>query len=382
MAEREIRVLALASKAAGLAPGQRYRFEQWAPHLERHHGISIDLLPFESPRLSEVLYEPGHLVTKAALVSRDFVRRASVMKASRSYDAILIYREASLIGPAIYERLLARTGKPIILDFDDAIWSPAQAHLNGLFSRLHFYGKTSTICRMASAVTVGNDYLADYARQRNDRVIVVPSTIELADYPEMAEPAQDNPFVVGWTGSASTLPHFETARPALERLSQQISLKVRVICNQPPNRPIAGAETEFVAWTPEDEARQVGDCHAGLINPRRRRRRKLTRHFAQDQDLEGDRVDRQSVDYRCRLHVEKRRDQGERQERQRSPEGLLASRSEMPAAPNQQDQRRDCVHCDAEGDTAGVDAVLAVTPKVNVEGAEQNIISRDRGDDQ
>jgi len=137
MAEREIRVLALASKAAGLAPGQRYRFEQWAPHLERHHGISIDLLPFESPRLSEVLYEPGHLVTKAALVSRDFVRRASVMKASRSYDAILIYREASLIGPAIYERLLARTGKPIILDFDDAIWSPAQAHLNGLFSRLH-----------------------------------------------------------------------------------------------------------------------------------------------------------------------------------------------------------------------------------------------------
>jgi len=129
MAEREIRVLALASKAAGLAPGQRYRFEQWAPHLERHHGISIDLLPFESPRLSEVLYEPGHLVTKAALVSRDFVRRASVMKASRSYDAILIYREASLIGPAIYERLLARTGKPIILDFDDAIWSPAQAHL-------------------------------------------------------------------------------------------------------------------------------------------------------------------------------------------------------------------------------------------------------------
>ena len=137
MADREIRVLALASKAAGLAPGQRYRFEQWSPHLERDHGISIDLLPFESPRLSEILYKPGHLATKAVLVGRDFLRRAEVVEAARTYDAILIYREASLIGPAIYERLLARSGKPLILDFDDAIWSAAQAHMNGLFSRLH-----------------------------------------------------------------------------------------------------------------------------------------------------------------------------------------------------------------------------------------------------
>ncbi|MBW0007399.1 MAG: glycosyltransferase, partial [Sphingomonas sp.] len=188
-----------------------------------------------------------------------------VLKAARSYDAILIYREASLIGPAIYERLLVRTGRPMILDFDDAIWSPAQAHLNGLFSRLHSYGKTSTICRIASAVTVGNDYLAGYARQRNDRVFVIPSTIELADYPEIAEPPQDGAFVVGWTGSASTLPHFETARPALEDLARQIPLKVRVICNRPPDRPITGAETEFVAWTAEDEARQVGNCHAGIM---------------------------------------------------------------------------------------------------------------------
>ena len=137
MAESEIKVLALASKAAGLAPGQRYRFEQWAPHLKREYGISIDLLPFESPPLSRILYDPGHFAAKAALVGRDFLRRAEVLNAARAYDAILIYREASLIGPAIYERLLARSGKPIILDFDDAIWSPAQAHMNGLFSRLH-----------------------------------------------------------------------------------------------------------------------------------------------------------------------------------------------------------------------------------------------------
>ena len=43
---RERRVLVLANKAAGIAPGQRYRFEQWAPRLERDHGILLTLEPF------------------------------------------------------------------------------------------------------------------------------------------------------------------------------------------------------------------------------------------------------------------------------------------------------------------------------------------------
>jgi len=261
---RERRLLVLASKPEGMSPSQRYRFEQWAPHLASEHGITLELAPFESGELASLLYERGHVPEKAVLTLRDFFRRSAIVRQARDYDAIVIHREAALIGPAIYERLIARTGKPIIYDFDDAIWSLEQPWVNGIFSRLHFPGKTSTICRLASAVTTGNAFLATYAGQRNTNVSIVPSSIELAQYPIVPEP-YDERFIVGWTGSNSTLAYFEHARPSLERLATLVPLTVKIICSKPPERPIAGAETRFVPWSADGEAQDVGDCHVGIM---------------------------------------------------------------------------------------------------------------------
>jgi glycosyltransferase involved in cell wall biosynthesis len=248
-----------------MSPSQRYRFEQWAPHLAANHAIRLDFSAYESSALAALLYQPGHVPAKAILTLRDYVRRASVLRQARDYDAIVIHREAALIGPAIYERLLAWSGKPVIFDFDDAIWSNQQERMNGVFSRLHCPGKTSTICRLAKAVTVGNEFLARYARQRNRFVSVIPSSIELADYPLLPEAADEGKFVVCWTGSSSTLVHFEHARPALERLAASLPLIVKVICSHPPKRPIAGAEMRFVPWSSEREAEDVADCHVGIM---------------------------------------------------------------------------------------------------------------------
>lgn len=259
------RLLVLVNKPEGLAPGQRFRLEQWAPRLARDHNITLDFIPFESPRLTEILYKPGRYFSKAYWTSFDFFRRARVLLDARNYDAVVISREAALIGPAIYERLLAWSGIPMIFDFDDSIWSPSQAMNNGIFSRLHFFGKTKTNCRLASAVTAGSEFLADYARRVNDRVFVVPTSIELDDYTMVPEPEDDRPFIICWTGSTSTLAHFEHGRAALERVAAKIPLTVKIICNRPPDRPVAGAETRFVPWTQAGEAHEIGDSHVGIM---------------------------------------------------------------------------------------------------------------------
>ena len=259
------RLLVLASKPKGRSPSQRFRLEQWAPRLERDHNVRLDFVPFESERLADILYEPGHYGSKAFWVASDFLRRAGVVMKARNYDAVVIHREASLIGPAIYERLIALTGKPIIFDFDDSIWSPAQEMRHSFFSRLHFFGKTKTICRLATAVSAGNEFLASYARQWNAEVFVVPTSIELDDYPIVPEPKTDRPFVVCWTGSTSTLAHFEFGRAALEELARRVPLVVKIICDKPPQRPIARAEMRFVQWSKEREAEDVGDSHVGIM---------------------------------------------------------------------------------------------------------------------
>jgi glycosyltransferase involved in cell wall biosynthesis len=262
---RERRLLVLASKPRGVSPSQRYRLEQWEPHLAANFGISLEFAPFESQALVDLLYRKGHIAAKAFWMLRDYARRSTTVIKSRRYDAVVIHREAALIGPAIYERLIAHAGPPIIYDFDDAIWSPAQARVNGLFARLHFFGKTSSICKLAAAVTTGNDFLADYARKRNPNVFVVPTSVELRNYPMIKEPVGDGKFIVCWTGSTSTLVHFEHARPGLELLARRVPLEVKVICSRPPDRPIAGAETVFVPWSAETEAEDVGACHVGIM---------------------------------------------------------------------------------------------------------------------
>jgi glycosyltransferase involved in cell wall biosynthesis len=262
--DRRLKVLVLASKPCGLAPAQRFRFEQWSPYLSGDHGIDLELVPFESPELTEVLYKPGQYFRKARLVSRDFLRRASVLRQAHGFDALLICREAALIGPAFYERLLARTGKPIVFDFDDSIWMQQPDQKNSMFSLLHFHRKTKVLCRLANAVSAGNEFLADYARQVNSNVYVVPTTIEMRDYNPGAEPA-NRPFIVCWTGSTTTLPHFEHARRALEQVATKLPLVVKIICNRPPDRPIAGARMQFIPWSAAAEAREIIDSHVGIM---------------------------------------------------------------------------------------------------------------------
>jgi glycosyltransferase involved in cell wall biosynthesis len=262
---RKRRLLVLASKPQGVSPSQRYRLEQWAPHLAADFRIELEFAPFESQALTDLLYRPGHVAAKAFWAARDFVRRSGVLAKARHYDAIVVHREAALIGPAFYERVLARIGPPIIYDFDDAIWSPAQARVNGPFAHLHFFAKTSSICKLAAAVTTGNNFLADYARKRNSNVFVVPTSVELRNYPVIKEPAKADKLIVCWTGSTSTLIHFEEARQGLELLARKIPLEVRVICSGPPERSIAGAETIFVPWSASSEAEDVGACHVGIM---------------------------------------------------------------------------------------------------------------------
>jgi glycosyltransferase involved in cell wall biosynthesis len=188
-----------------------------------------------------------------------------VLSEAKVHDAIVIFREVSLFGPALYERLLARSGKPIVFDFDDAIWVRGTGSVNGRFTLLRFPGKTSTICGLASAVVVSNEYLANYARRRNDNVHVIPSTVDLGLFPVQPPLEQESPFVIVWTGSGSTLAHLETARAAVERFGRKRKTTMVVVCSRAPDRAFDGVDTQFVPWSAETEASVIGRSHVGIM---------------------------------------------------------------------------------------------------------------------
>src|SRR6266566_7282415 len=116
-----LRLLTLVHKAPGISPGQRFRYEQWAPHLENDYGIRLEFDAFESPALTDILYREGHIAAKIRLVLADAWRRWHGRHRALEFDGVLIQRQAMLVGGPWVERWLVSRGVPLFYDFDDAI---------------------------------------------------------------------------------------------------------------------------------------------------------------------------------------------------------------------------------------------------------------------
>jgi glycosyltransferase involved in cell wall biosynthesis len=259
-----MRLLAIVPSVYDTNPSQRYRIEQWEPLL-RERGVEIAYRPFESEELNAVLYEPGHWGRKLRLVSRSLARRAAHVREARGYDAVYLLREAALLGPPLFERLLRRSGAPLIFDFDDAVFERYVSPSNGYLSYLKFPGKTRTVCRLAAHVMAGNEYLASYARRVNRRVTVVPTTVDTARYTVEPRAANDVP-VIGWTGSYSTVQHLRTLAGALRRLALTERFRLRVI--GAPGVSLDGFEgldVEVLPWRSETEVEDLRPLDVGVM---------------------------------------------------------------------------------------------------------------------
>lgn len=257
-----MRVLALMPAVYDTSPGQRYRLEQWEPLL-RERGVEITYEPFECEELHSLLYQPRRIGKKLQLVTRGLGRRLALVRKARNYDVVYILREAALLGPAVFERLIHQARVPIVFDFDDAIFVSYRSPSNGYLSYLKFASKTKTICRIASHVMVGNPYLADYARQVNNRVTVIPTTIDTEKYRVPPPKTSAGPPVIGWTGSYSTVQHLDTLRAALTRLATRESFRLRVIGT--PAYECEPVVVEAMPWRAETELDDLGAIDIGVM---------------------------------------------------------------------------------------------------------------------
>lgn len=259
---RSISMCALVPYPPDTTPSQRFRVEQWMPYL-RSQGISVDLVPFANRKLAQMLHQPGRWVGKAVACTTALVRRLLAVAAIPSYDAVLIHRAACLAGPAVLERLLTRFRRPVIFDFDDAIFLLHTTEANRRFAWLKCPGKTATICRLSTHVVVGNSYLAEYAVRYNPRVTVVPTSIDTERYRPTPRHRPNGRVVVGWTGSATSQAHLELFAPVLHRLVARRDVALRIVSNREPTLP--GIPFIWRPWSAESEVAEFACFDIGIM---------------------------------------------------------------------------------------------------------------------
>jgi glycosyltransferase involved in cell wall biosynthesis len=254
-----MQVLALVPYPLGLAPGQRYRIEQWAPHLAAE-GVHLTFDAFLTRAGLERLYRSGHLWAKTWAVTRGWGRRLRTLQQLERYQAVYVYREAAFLGTSWLERTIART-HPLVYDFDDAIYLPRASEANAWARPLKSPGKAVRISHVASRVVVATEILAAAARRWSSSVTVVPSTIDTDLYVVRPRTPNARP-VLGWTGSLTTAPYLELLLPALRALRAQCDYRLRVVGARPA---LPGIDVEYVPWSAETEVDDLRSLDVGLM---------------------------------------------------------------------------------------------------------------------
>lgn len=265
MKKDNIRILFIGPHRPNRNPSQRFRMEQYFPYLVSH-GFTCDYSWFISEKQDAVLYSQGNHVGKFLLfVNAVRVRLLDVIKAGH-YDIIFVQREAFMTGSVFFERMFAQTKAKLVFDFDDAIWLNDTSAANKKLSWIKRPSKTGDIIKLADRVIAGNQFLAAYAKSFNSRVTVIPTVVDTQIFTPATFPnLTGTPVCIGWTGSFSTLKHFQLLLPVLQSLKERhgnnITIRVISDINSMPRE----SWIDRVPWNAESEVTDLQQIDIGVM---------------------------------------------------------------------------------------------------------------------
>ena len=245
------------------SPSQRFRFEQYSEAL-RVKGVQTICHPFFSERFWNILYSTDKFFYTSLGVLIGFAKRFLLLFVIWRYDFVFLHREASPIGPPIFEWIIAKVyKKKIVYDFDDSIWNTDLDHSQKLKIWLRNPSKTRKIIQWSWKISCGNEYLCNYARQYNKNVVLNPTTIDTVNLHSKIKQQQTNRVVIGWTGSHSTLKYINVLLPVLRRLEKEFEFDFLVICNKKPDLKLRSLK--FLHWSEKSEIDDLLKINIGVM---------------------------------------------------------------------------------------------------------------------
>ncbi len=257
-------VLFIAPYPTSEAPSQRFRYEQYFRLLEEK-GYTFKTSTFIDSASWKILYKPGHFFKKIMALLKGNLRRIGDLLSIYKYDVVFIHREVSPFGPALFVWIVTKVfRKYTIYDFDDAIWIPNASESNSkltmLFKR---FSNVKDICKWVTVVSVGNKYLAEFASQYNRNVVINPTTIETDGYHNLIKDHNTSKFVIGWTGSHSTLKYLNDIFPVILELEKSFDFEFHVIADVPPK--LSSKSLKFVPWNKNTEINDLLAFNIGIM---------------------------------------------------------------------------------------------------------------------
>lgn len=263
MNKSKTKILFLGQLPEDRSPSQRFRIEAYKELLGKNN-IAYFFQPFISEKYYPYIYQKGHLLKKVMAVVSGFVQRFAGLFQYRNVDFVFVQREASPVGPPLFEWIYAKLlRKKLIYDFDDAIWITNITEGNKLAHYIKCYWKVKYICRWSHKVSVGNDFLGNYAKQFNQNVVYNPTCVDTDKRFNILSDQQKHPVTIGWTGSHSTIQFLSLGIPVLKRLEEKLPFRFLIICDRKPDFDLHSID--FKPWNKKTEIEDLAQVNIGIM---------------------------------------------------------------------------------------------------------------------
>lgn len=242
----------------------RLRVWQYLKHLEGL-GVRCSFRPFMSSAFYEIVYQPGRFWLKTYHFILSAFNRLLDLPIIKKHDLVFVHREALPFGPPIFEWIVTKIlRKPLVYDFDDAIFLKTKSKYNNLIQFLKNPQKASKIIQMSTHVIVGNKYLKEYALKFNHNVSIIVTPVDTQTVTFRKKQTGKNNVVIGWIGSHSTSTFLLPLKNVFERLqAKHPYLILRFIGANDLLGKIMGAQ--FYEWKLEKEVQDLNTFDIGIM---------------------------------------------------------------------------------------------------------------------
>lgn len=255
-----MRVLAFM-KYGELAASTRQRLLQYRPDLDAA-GIEVEYLPLLNNDHIRRLADGRPASAGSALMA--YLRRGLQLLFRRDYDLIWVHCELFPYLAGFFERLAFLSGKPVVYDYDDAIFHMYDANRRPFVRRM-LGRKLEPLLRGAAACCCGNAYLKAYADRFCDNAIILPTVVDTASYWPALPREGKAPLVIGWIGSPSTWAYVRPLLPLLRELADHHKVRIRAVGAGTQAEADAFPGLDLIEWSEESEIREVQAMDIGIM---------------------------------------------------------------------------------------------------------------------
>jgi len=258
------KILFIAAHRPERSPSQRYRFEQYFNFL-KDHGYELKLSFIINEEDDKIFYGKGHILGKLFITLKSTLKRMNDILKCRKVDIVFVQREAFMMGTIFFEKMFSKTNAKFVYDFDDSIWLLDTSDSNKKWEWLKNPDKTKKIIKISDLIFAGNSYLGDYAKQYNDQVKIVPTTIDTHIFNRKTEYKNNESICIGWSGSHTTIKHFEEAIPILKKIKEKYKNKVYFKVMGDPLYSNLELDIKGIPWSNATETEIIESFDIGIM---------------------------------------------------------------------------------------------------------------------